>query len=361
MVLLLQLHADLPEHIPGHERQLYVFTCIRKACRRKEGSIRTFRASRVMASARNAIAATEPSSFNITSEPKFFANLGGDLFGVKISSGSPSSKLNPFATPSSRFHSPENSHTNTSGVHDLALNLARKVSLSVTAEDKEEEGTRPSNHEGDRLIVNLLPTPFPHYNLDAEYETLDTEPTQRSVYEEERAASRAEGTDGSSSVKDEITFESTIDRTFQRFADRLAQNPLQVIRYEFQGRPLLYSRNDPIGTIFATSLDISRTKSVSKKLPRCERCGAERVFETQLTPQTIAELEAESEALDGMEWGTIIVAVCRNDSSLRELTHEYAGWSRNELRISVKPVQEREEPCTAFSRRFLFFCFLLRS
>lgn len=48
-------------------------------------------------------------------------------------------------------------------------------------------------------------------------------------------------------------------------------------------------------------------------IPRCGNCGAERVFEVQLTPHAITELEAEEMSLDGMEWGTIVVGVCGKD------------------------------------------------
>ena len=51
------------------------------------------------------------------------------------------------------------------------------------------------------------------------------------------------------------------------------------------------------------------------KIPGCEHCGAGRVFECQLMPATITALEAEDEGLDGMEWGSVVVAVCGRDCS----------------------------------------------
>ena len=51
-------------------------------------------------------------------------------------------------------------------------------------------------------------------------------------------------------------------------------------------------------------------------LPRCTNCGAERVFELQLTPHVITVLESDDEeevGLEGMEWGTVLLGVCERD------------------------------------------------
>lgn len=48
-------------------------------------------------------------------------------------------------------------------------------------------------------------------------------------------------------------------------------------------------------------------------MPRCQSCNAARVFELQLTPQAIAELEAEELSLEGMDWGSVILGVCSAD------------------------------------------------
>ena len=51
-------------------------------------------------------------------------------------------------------------------------------------------------------------------------------------------------------------------------------------------------------------------------MPRCESCGAKRVFELQLVPGLISALELEEGSVDleeGMEWGTVILGVCSDD------------------------------------------------
>ena len=129
-------------------------------------------------------------------------------------------------------------------------------------------------------------------------------------------------------------FESTIDKTFQRFADRLAQNPQQILRYEFGGSPLLYSKTDFVGKIFSHPLSTSannRIQTISRegetsRIARCPNCTAPRVFELQLVPQAIAELEAEEDGLEGMEWGTVILGVCGNDCGERGVKYGELGW-----------------------------------
>ncbi|KGQ10691.1 putative 20S rRNA accumulation protein 4 [Beauveria bassiana D1-5] len=106
-----------------------------------------------------------------------------------------------------------------------------------------------------------------------------------------------------------------MDMTFQKFADRLAQNPEQVIRYEFGGTPLLCSKTDAVGQMV--------TKAA---MPRCGGCGGKRTFEVQLTPHAITELESEDLSLEGMEWGTVIVGVCERDCVPGYLEDEEPGY-----------------------------------
>ena len=102
-----------------------------------------------------------------------------------------------------------------------------------------------------------------------------------------------------------------------------------MLRYEFGGAPLLYSKNDAVGRVFspATSSAGANAKVTSQgsnsPLPRCTNCGGRRVFELQLTPHAILELESSDDeggeldiGMDGMEWGTVIVGVCAADCGM---------------------------------------------
>ena len=145
-------------------------------------------------------------------------------------------------------------------------------------------------------------------------------------------------------------FESTIDKTFQKFADRLAQNPEQVLRYEFGGAPLLYSKDDNVGKVFAppatpTSSDTKiRTASAGMaRIPRCQNCASARVFELQLVPQAIAELEVEEEGLEGMEWGTILLGVCEKDCGERGVENGDMGWVEEWVGVQWEESGERKK------------------
>ncbi len=75
---------------------------------------------------------------------------------------------------------------------------------------------------------------------------------------------------GSSGKEDKEVYESTMDATFQKFADRVGQNPDQCIRYEFGGQPLLYSKNDVIGKLLHTHGDEGKnyTRQGHSTLPK---------------------------------------------------------------------------------------------
>ena len=140
-------------------------------------------------------------------------------------------------------------------------------------------------------------------------------------------------TEGPSSSKDDEkdAFESTIDKIFQKFADRLAQNPEQVLRYEFGGSPLLYSKLDTVGKLFSppptnAKIITDITSSAISCIPLCPNCTSPRVFELQLVPQAIAELDIEEEGLEGMEWGTVVLGVCGRDCGERGVREGETGW-----------------------------------
>ncbi|KAI9776781.1 MAG: hypothetical protein M1816_005086 [Peltula sp. TS41687] len=368
MRLLLQLDGNLPDRFPGHERRLYLFACPRRTCNRKEGSIRALRGTRldrsIAAEAGAGVGARkdkqllkeeERESPQQQQQQQQRRDIGADLFGGKCSSSSTSASaagaapaaVNPFApsAPSTTTSSsspnpnpfgpslphpstlaakpaqkPISSSSSSSPPSDLpttfasALNLNKQTSSPPPAPPPPKSIPWPSS--------SALPTPYPEYHLDAEYETLDqpTPPLSQALPPTTTTIVNANEYEDAPANQSGVAYESTHDKTFQTFADRLAQNPEQVLRYEFAGAPLLYSRSDEVGrrVPLSSPLEKKEEKVVvvaagGMMMPRCTNCGAGRVFELQLTPHAITILEAEDVGLEGMEWGTVLLGVCERD------------------------------------------------
>lgn len=356
MVLLLQLNGDLPK-FPGHERRLYIWACRRKTCRRKEGSVRALRGIRILESPKDT---TRESDVVETREERKQAepvvNIGETLFGAKPSSAL--SSKNPFSTnaTSSAFQNPFSTSSAASNnpfaaaglpVSELAAKPAQKPTpdlpksfASAVSLNNDEPNFGPPTPPEPWPKDSELPSAYPLYYLDPDYEELDMVdevaiPTQTMNLDE--------GGSSNNQPEDKDVYESTIDKTFQKFADRLAQNPEQVLRYEFKGQPLLYSKHDAVGKVLAGSPSKDNTKVTTSngsgnRMPRCTNCGSGRVFEVQMTPHAIMVLERDEPGLDGMEWGTIIVGVCSTDCQQKGVSsgvgyvEEWAGVQWEELK-----------------------------
>jgi pre-rRNA-processing protein TSR4 len=268
----------------------------------------------------------EPKEAEKKEEPKPAASgpgLGETLFGAKAFGGG-SSAANPFSSNANPFSSAPGASAN-----PFSSSSQAKPAIVEPAKPAEDAATTslPKSF-AETLSLNVTPTgpppapepwpetaaqpePYPTlYLADADFETIDPTP------EKVPANARLDSADAAEpSALDREAFESAMDATFQKFADRLAQNPDQVIRYEFAGTPLLYSKTDAVGKML--------TKST---MPGCPNCGGRRTFEVQLTPNAIAELEADDLSLEGMEWGTIIVGVCEKDCLPRHTNTGEVGY-----------------------------------
>ncbi|KAI9728435.1 MAG: hypothetical protein M1828_003836 [Chrysothrix sp. TS-e1954] len=354
MALLLQLNGDLPERFPGHERRLYLWACRRKACRRKEGTIRATRAVRAIKEelkSQEVVVASQPKSDTPEASAKSKQDLGAMLFGSKSGAGAASASNNPFSTSKNNSNqSTSNPFSSAPGpVSSLAAKSPQKPSNATTASDLPAsfaEKARISPTDTLSSLAAAAPVQdvawpsasdfqksYPQYFLDADYEYLSptTNATNGSSVpktdmdiDDANEKTRKDG----SGKEDNVLYEDSHDKAFQRFADMLSQNPEQVMRYEFDGQPLLYSHIDDVGKLWrpqSTPTSNAKVTAVSASskghVPACTRCGSERTFELQLTPHAISELESEEEAAtvlgDGMEWGTILLFVCKNDCGAR--------------------------------------------
>ena len=330
MSLLLQLNGDLPSRFPDHERRLYLFTCRRKACRRKDGSIRGIRGNRITKSKEVSMSKVDTEVLQ-SADPA--ADIGATLFGV--SSSSTSKSANPFSsspvsTSTNLFASaktlaakpPQKPCDPTSGLSETFADKARISAPTSTSTTRPEEPWPPQS---------AFPPPFPQWHLDAEYEALSA-PASAPAPRQATLDGDAEMGEASG-AEDPQLFESSMDAAFQRFADRLAHSPDQVLRYEFAGAPLLYAADDAVGRLLgahsrvAGAAEDAGLGAAAARMPRCANCAAERVFEVQLVPHAIAVLEEEEDVgLDGMDWGTVILGVCSKDCSAKGCANGEVGY-----------------------------------
>jgi len=300
-------------------------------------------------------------------QPQF--DIGSSLFGVK--SNTPSSSVNPFSSTASSTSQPSNPFANASSLaakppqppstvpeivttsKDLSETFASKARISTPDPDSSTPppSVVPAGPPEPWPPITSFPKPYPLRHLDADYETLDAA-QDTSVPANTRMDMDIDGEGGGSSsgggdggAEDKEVFESSMDRTFQRFADRLAQNPEQVLRYEFGGQPLLYARDDAVGRVLGGphssqhSNNHQGVRTTGSRVPRCTNCGAERVFEIQLTPHAITELEAEEAlAIEGMEWGTVILMVCGRDCVVRGVREGEVGYAEEWVGVQWEEV-----------------------
>ncbi|KAJ5266777.1 hypothetical protein N7478_009585 [Penicillium angulare] len=341
MNLLLELHGDLPDHFSHNERRLYLFGCPRKPCNRKPGSIRAYRAARRVdldPIPQQEEDETSEAPAPVPQKPK--ADLGASLFGATSLTNSVSANANPFSsTPSASaggnpFAMPKPAvPAAQKSANALAESFADKVRISSpdssNAPKTPFKPTPESQGPGAPWPAkSAFPAPYQNFFLDAEYETLSQPPTP-TVPDNVQMEPMDEDGSGGADLKD--AFESEMDKAFMKFSTRLAHNPEQVLRYEYRGTPLLSSYADQVGKLLHPEHSAGRvTTTGGGHMPRCEYCGATRVFEFQLVPHAISVLEDGREGVGlgkddaGMEWSTIVMGVCGKDCVPETLAQ--TGW-----------------------------------
>ncbi|KAL8817803.1 MAG: hypothetical protein Q9223_003431 [Gallowayella weberi] len=360
MALLLQLNGDLPEYFPGHERKLYIFACRNKPCRRKSGAVRAIRSSKISPSpSKHTTQQKQPVAQTSSPEPgQQLFNLGDSIF-KSASNTESNTNINPFSTPTSSNlhpnpfsstkttnpipHSHQKQHVNSlssppkphdSSLHETFAQKARLTSPPPSSHSPREPWPSPS----------VVPQPYHSYYLDADYETLDApEPkdkasssTHNIPFPPTSSNKDLPATDEDDDPANWLSGPAKADKTFLRFAARLAQNPEQVLRYEWCGQPLLYSKDDEVGLAFPPPANTtsSAKSTLENRIPNCRNCGSRRVFELQLTPHAISELEREEEGLEGMEWGTVVVGSCEKSCGEKSVKDGAVGWVEEWVGVS---------------------------
>ncbi|WOO83349.1 ribosome small subunit biogenesis protein [Vanrija pseudolonga] len=343
--LLAQVYCPLENG--ENDRTIYVWACARPGCRRREGTIRAFRASArneeyvadVEAKRAEAerIAAEERAKARINPFTVKDAPAGGALFGggQPLFGAAPS---NPFGAPSPAPAAAAAAAAPTTPLASLKIGEPSTLAPPLPAYQPAQYLT---------TIDEYLPLPGSDDESDIESD------------EDEAPEAKAEWRDEGW----EKLLPKGVDDIFERFVRRLESaedGASQVLRYDFNAVPLPYSSSSPL---FKKLFPKAPTRAPSSEeeevnlsefytdasIPKCTRCGKKRVFELQLVPQLInvlrpaaistdgkapapapakkpqteaerkAELQrlAKGELADGeaaeMEWGNIMVFSCQAD------------------------------------------------
>ncbi|XP_006028180.1 programmed cell death protein 2-like [Alligator sinensis] len=106
------------------------------------------------------------------------------------------------------------------------------------------------------------------------------------------------------------------DQVFHKFMKRISACPEQILRYSWGGEPLFitYPPSD-----------------ISRRVPACNNCGSNRVFEFQLMPALVSMLESDADV--SIEFGTVLVYTC-----------ERSCWSVNQKNPLEEFIFIQEDP-----------------
>ncbi|KAG7732125.1 hypothetical protein KL948_002323 [Ogataea haglerorum] len=301
MHLLLQCYANLANTF--YDRVIYIFGCDKARCRRKSGSVRALRAlsrdpdlikkrKQELEEFENRKKVAQQKEAETKSKLESLAN---SLFSPTDSTNAQSNPFsNPFGEESSNpFGQPEKKEP-AKPTYAEVTKPVEKSQLQVSAE--------PMN----------LPA-YPGYILYVDQETFDLKKQKLPPLPEVDAAASAQAPQPNPSnpskipTLDENVSKMVDDPTFQHFSHIVSFNPTQVLRYDLNGSPLLYSSKDDVAKLFYDSNGRLRPQALIPNPPY--NPSSERRFELQLMPKAIIDLETGTDdILSGMEWGTIIVA-----------------------------------------------------
>lgn len=341
MRLLTQCSAELPN--TWYDRRLYVFICIETNCRRKDGSVRAIRGikkdkvtmeHRENQEKKRIEVETLKQQKKIEKEEET-KNLVRNLFAPSDNKSS-----NPFASPSSGSN-PFTSPTNPFGTKKIDDEITkiketemepRKTLFSevVSENSKSTKITQPEKGVADYTLPEFkgFILYFETEKLDPANQVLAPLPDnlkideEGTIIEDNSSASNVKSNNLPKINPEKNTTEDISklfdDQTFQNFTRILSYNTLQVIRYEPNGAPILYSSIDKISQIFYTPEGkFKESSDWNIPAPSYHPSGTRR-FEMQLMPKMIIDLENDVDDItrimkNGMEWGTIIIATDSED------------------------------------------------
>ncbi|OWB56638.1 hypothetical protein B5S28_g2546 [[Candida] boidinii] len=356
--LFLQTYANLENKL--YDRVLYVFGCPKPSCRRKPGSFRAIRAIGKdpvkIKEWEDALKREEEEKLNrklkLEEKKKYTIEVTKDLFSNLGSKDSKKTE-NAFTSSSNPFDSnpfgnnDSNKATKESNPFDsnpFSATQDKKETTAALVKNEEEkpkksmadvlnESTIKEKESKPKKKLSIKLPEFPGYILYVDTEVLDKSHLPDFALPDDVEISNNDSAPPStkplpkvsegSAEKEEIS-RMLDDPTFQHFTEILAYNPGQVMRYELNGTPLLYSAKDNVSKIFYDEKGRLRDQPLIPN-PGYNPSSSRR-FELQLMPKMIIDLEEGNEdIINGMEWGTVIVATDESDF-IPKLDENHIGY-----------------------------------
>lgn len=336
MALLLQAFAPLDGKL--YDRAIYVFACQNPTCLKKKGSIRAIRGvckdpkkmAQLQQQQDEALAEAAKKQLQLEESAKRQLEMTKDLF-------SKADKSNPFSGnpfDSNPFSSGGNPFSKGDEKIGKSGKSGKSESLEISENTKSVQDPDRSKDKNPETVSDEPDRSFPAYPgyfvyveqekfkpqaLEPELEKyrhlIDKEDdTQAGALSKQRTQSVAMPAEMEASSKIQSMLE---DKYFQAFSETVGYNPGQVLRYELGGKPLLYNGQDDVAKKV-----IASTKGISTGIASpAYNPSSERHYELQIMPKAILDLEKQLAAksttqeyiINGMEWGTIIIATDKED------------------------------------------------
>ncbi|ODV58472.1 small subunit rRNA maturation protein TSR4 ASCRUDRAFT_10283 [Ascoidea rubescens DSM 1968] len=329
MNLLLQAFAPLEN--TSYDRVIYVFICLKSSCKRKVNSVKAIRG----------ICKDPVKMKKIDDElslDKKSDDLSAQLFNTNINTNNtsnPFASSNPFST-SNPFVSSTANPFDPQVKENLGANTNHKITISNSSDkinknswsnvvSKTTELIKPKKIVKSNIILPSFPGYFIYIQREIFKKTKNDQLLKNIHYDESLLDNEINSIKNSVSrmnlnhknnnkykknnknnnqienLKSESVSKALNDKSFQFFLEITEHNPNQILRYDLNGSPLLFTSNDAVYKTISDDLIPRPSFNLSSK----------RRFELQLMPKLIIDLEANLNSdqviMNGMEWGSIFV------------------------------------------------------
>lgn len=363
MALLLQAFAPLDGKT--YDRVIYIFACKNTAqCSGKKGSVKAIRAvnkdpaiaERILQEQQEETQKALDEKLRLENKKKIQIEMTKDLFDVTKPSdgkGNPFLNSNPFSSLQPFGETNPFTGTNSFGSSEKTEGISHNKSSVKSYADVSKSAKPPA--KASKPVLAELPE-YPGYILFTEKEKLKkvTLEPELEKYKHLIENSAEEGDSEGKSGKKERSLSSSSsssaavntqtnqiskmlqDKFFESFTSVVNHNPTQVLRYDLDGKPVLYSGKD----------EVAKQVNEGTIPDPAYNPSSRRRFELQLMPKTIMDLEKNANSvadiLNGMSWGTIIVYTDEEDY-MPSVDEHHVGYVREYCGVQWEESVERAQ------------------